>query len=113
MGVCVHLTAGLVPSGELVFIRSAVSLVCLLPFCARDLPKLFRRSARSFWFRNVAGAVAIVCFFSNLQRAGVGPASMYIDLAPVVVLAFAVVVQTERISRPDALLIVTAASGRL
>lgn len=87
------------PSAELVFLRAGFSCICLTPFVYRQVLMLFSGRALTLWLRSIAGAFAMLCFFWNLQKSGVGTATALANFAPVLVTLISWALLKERLGR--------------
>lgn len=101
------------PAEELVFLRAGFSCLCLTPFVYRRVSVLFSRQALTLWLRSIAGALAMICFFWNLQVAGVGTATALANFAPVVVTLISWLLLKERLERLEFLGIAITIVGAL
>ncbi len=101
------------PAAELVFLRASFSCLCLTPFVYRQIAELFSRTALTLWLRSIAGSFAMICFFWNLQKAGVGTATALANFAPVLVTLISWSLLKERLGRVELLGISITVAGAL
>lgn len=85
MAYLVHSAGGELPSVQIAFWRGVIACVILLPAVAGHLRKAIRPGAGSLWLRSGTGAVSILCYFWNLQVAGVGTSTTYSNLVHIFV----------------------------
>jgi drug/metabolite transporter (DMT)-like permease len=85
MGLLVKVATREVPSGEVVFWRSFVSFVALVPFALADA-RVWRAS--TWWplvLRGVTGTGSMACYFLAISRLPLGDAVMISYASPIVV----------------------------
>ena len=85
MGLWVKLVAAEMPSDEIVFWRSLVTFVVLLPFAMR-MGEAFRpRAVRAMVLRGLTGTASMMSYFYAIQRLPLGDAVMISYASPLVV----------------------------
>ncbi len=69
MGVAIKMLAQTLPNENIVFFRSAIGLLALLPYLLRNgIPHLATRRLQSHLTRSLAGLAAMYCFFYALAH---------------------------------------------
>lgn len=106
MSLCVKLTSGTVPLGEIVFFRSAVAMLPLVAFLwwRGEFPGGLR--TRRPWghvLRSGLGAAAMFTSFAAIARLPLAEATLLGYLAPLILVLFASMLLGERITAPRAL----------
>jgi drug/metabolite transporter (DMT)-like permease len=103
MGFLVRLNPAQISVSQQVFTRAFISCLCLLPFVWKQIPLLFRYSARSLWLRSIAGAFSVWFYFYSLSGTNTATANMLYSSSPLVVLILAIFVSNVKIGRTDCL----------
>ncbi|MCS6885216.1 MAG: DMT family transporter [Acidobacteriota bacterium] len=101
------------PPPDLVFLRSGISCFILTPLIYTHLRELFLPHATTLLLRSLAGAAAMLCFFSNLQQAGVGIATSFANFAPIIVTLIAALFFKVKLKRAELIGITIAVAGAL
>lgn len=96
MGSFVHGAVGVVPAGELMFLRGLFAAAVLAPAAWPHLHGLLGRRAAPLWIRSAAGAASMLCYFWTLQRTGIATARALTDMAPAFLTALALALGWER-----------------
>lgn len=73
---------------QILAFRTLWMALVLLPFCYKDLMKLFSRGSLALWGRSLFGALGLFCYFTTLSKAQVSLALMLHSLSPIVVILF-------------------------
>ncbi|MEE2962143.1 MAG: DMT family transporter, partial [Myxococcota bacterium] len=74
MGITVQFTRGVIESHQLVFFRCLFGLFILAPWTYKEIGHLFQKQGWVLWLRGVAGSLAMIAFFWNLQHTTYGTA---------------------------------------
>lgn len=85
MGLWVKLVAVEMPSDEIVFWRSLVTFVVLLPWAARTGEAFRPRAVRAMVLRGLTGTASMLSYFYAIQRLPLGDAVMISYASPLVV----------------------------
>ena len=98
MGACVKAVPSSLPTAEVVWFRSAVALVALVPWML--LRRISFRGRHPFFLslRALAGSLAILCYFFTLRRLNLATAVVLNYTSPVFVMLLAIPFLKEKIS---------------
>lgn len=103
MSFLVHWNPHQHPVEQMLFLRGMLTIVVLLPFCARDIGKYFGRDSLSLWVRAVAGAGGVFCYFYALQGTASANANVVFSSSPIFVALFGWLFFKERLTRLELL----------
>ena len=98
MGACVKAVPSQLSIAQIVWFRSAVALVCLIPWMFRR--KISFRGRHPFFLslRALAGALAIFCYFFTVRRLNLATAVVLNYTSPIFVMLLAIPFLKERLS---------------
>lgn len=86
-----------IPSAEMMFARGFVGVVLLTPFVVSEVRSLFHRHSIFVWIRFIAGALAVLALFYNIQINGAGLATAVANLTSLFVILFSIIFLRERL----------------
>lgn len=102
MSFLLHWNPRAFPPEQLIFVRSAISLGCLLPLCRGEVHKYFRRDSKFLWIRSLAGAAALLCYYYTLQGTVSSNANFLFSSSPIFVGIFSWILFRERTTPTEA-----------
>jgi drug/metabolite transporter (DMT)-like permease len=73
------------PPAQLLFLRSLLSALCLLPFCWRQMAAYGKKGSFTLWSRAVAGTGSVLFYYETLQGTSAANANLMFAGAPVFV----------------------------
>ncbi len=111
MGFLVHQASLAAPTQEIAFFRCAASVVALAPLIVKLLSKLWGKDAFIVWLRALAGAMSVLCYFTNLGNISVPNAAALANTAPFFVVLFSRVFLRESLSRQTQLGLLVVFAG--
>lgn len=108
-----HQASQSLPSQQVLFARTAVSLLWTLPFIWRDVPAALNlRRHPGLWIRACFSSASICLTFYNVKTVGAAPAALMVDCALVVVVLVGWF-QGQRLSRLEWICLLLVFSGNV
>ena len=93
-----------ISSSQVSTFRGLFTMAALLPYALPHFNKLTNiRMSRSVWIRSLAGGIAVICYFYNLEHISAADAKALANTNPFYVAVFAWFLYQERLTRFEAL----------
>lgn len=104
MAVFVQQVGTNLPASQISFIRGLFTFCLLTPACYKKVGALARlKESKAIWFRSIAGAVAVLCYFYNTTHGSAAEAKALANINPFYVAILSWYFFGERLSRKEAL----------
>ncbi|MCO5141821.1 MAG: DMT family transporter [Oligoflexia bacterium] len=90
-----------IPVTQLIFLRGALGLLVLIPFCYKKIPIYWSKNSGLLWTRALSGCAGLYCYFYILQGTTAANANVLFSSAPIFVTAFSWFILKEKISKTE------------
>lgn len=90
-----------IPIQEISFTRGLISFLFLIPMNLKHIPLIFDTKAKYVWFRSMAGASAVICYFWNTSQGSAAEAKALGNISPLFVAIFSYLFYNERLSKKE------------
>lgn len=101
MSYLVHWNPSTLPPGQMIFIRSLITLLVLVPFHYKDVHKYFLSDSKFLWIRSFTGAIGVFCYFYILQGTVSANANFIFSSSPIFVSIMAWIFFKEKITKRE------------
>jgi drug/metabolite transporter (DMT)-like permease len=98
MSTFVKLAMPTIPYFELIFIRSIINLLIVLPFVQIDIQMFKQKEAKVLLVRGLGGLISLVCLFYSIEHLPLAIASLLSHCSPIFVVLFSRIFIRESLS---------------